>query len=162
MRLPLIVPAVALALAMSLCQGTWGMSKVKLSPTERVGKQAVRIAYVETGLEWLIEQRYFLVDGRKYNLPPASLYDRVFSAPRWTQKNKKINGLLFWQFKLTKDGKGKEVPYQRAVHAAFPSYKILASTEWEVHEAGDTVPDPPTMAVFAKAKKAGRLKRVKN
>lgn len=132
MRFPLIV----LVLVMVLGQAAMGKAEVKLSPSEKVGAQTVQIAYVETDLEWLIEQRYFLVDGKKYKLPPASLYDPVFSAPRWVSEKKKITGLKFWQF-------DKKAGRRRAIHASFPSYKVISRGKWERHMGGDTVPDPP-------------------
>lgn len=110
---------------------------VKLSPPQKVGNSVVRVAFTPTDLEWLVEQKYFLIDNRRVALPPASLgYHRTFSTPRWITHGGRIAALKYWQFDTAKS-------LRRTVTLAFPSYRVLSRGPWIASPGGDTIPDPP-------------------
>jgi hypothetical protein len=112
-------------------------SGIRLSAPRRVGRQTVRVAYQQTDLDWLVNQKYFVVDGRRVALPPERLgYDRVFSAPRWIATSGRISALKFWQF-------NKRTSERRPVTLSFPRYRVLQRGPWRAAPGGDTVPDPP-------------------
>lgn len=126
-----------LALWLLLTAAALAAPKVQLSPPQKVGASTVRIAFIQESLEWLGEQQYFVIDGRKVALPPASLgYDRIFSAPNWKVSGGRITGLKYWQF-------NKEKSTRRAVTLTFPGYKLVNRGPWAFFPGGDTVPDPP-------------------
>jgi hypothetical protein len=110
---------------------------IQYSPPQRVGTQVVRVAFVATDLEWVPEQRFYVVDGRRFALPPAALgYDRNFSFPRWLARRERVAGLRYWQF-------DRQASRRRVVELTFPDYRLVRRGPWVSAPGGDTVPDPP-------------------
>lgn len=110
---------------------------ITLSPVQRVGHSSVQIALEESGSSWRDEQLYFIVDGKKVALPPASLgYDREYSMPRWQEGRGRIVGIKFWEF-------NNKASKRRWVHLSFPAYAVVGRGPWKVFHCDDAVPDPP-------------------
>lgn len=109
----------------------------QLSPPQKVGGATIRIAFRSTNMEWVPEQLYFVIDGKRVALPPvATGYDRNFSAPRFIARNGRLVGLKFWGF-------DKQSSRRRVVELSYPDYRFVSRGPWQSAPGGDTVPDPP-------------------
>lgn len=124
------------AFILGLCMAATA-APAPLSPPQKVGRSTVRIAFRPTRMAWVPEQLYFVIDGRRVELPPLSTgYDRNFSAPRWIARDGRLRGLKFWAF----DKAGSR---RRVVELSYPGYRLVARGPWQSAPGGDTVPDPP-------------------
>lgn len=124
------------ALALLLCVQAVA-APPQLSPPQKVGGSTIRIAFRSTEMEWVPEQLYFVIDGKRVALPPvATGYDRNFSAPRFIARNGRLAALKFWGF-------DKVNSRRRVVELSYPDYRYVSRGPWQSVPGGDTVPDPP-------------------
>lgn len=124
------------AIALLLCTAATA-APPQLSPPQNAGGSTIRIAFRSTGMEWVPEQLYFVIDGKRVALPPVVTgYDRNFSAPRFIARNGRLAGLKFWGF-------DKQNSRRRVVELSYPDYRFVSRGPWQSAPGGDTVPDPP-------------------
>lgn len=127
-----------LMMALSLCVCTLVEAKVVRGKRYKVGNQWVQaIVDEDSEFAWAPTQLYYLIDGKRVNIPPARVgFDPVFSAPGWNTTRGRIASIRFWEF-------DKSAGKRRKVVISYPGYRIISRGPWRKHNGGDTVPHPP-------------------